>query len=119
MGAGTVGKNAAYVALGMGAHVTLIDNRLRYLSEVLHGNLTTLSSNPLNIASSVRYADVVIGAVLVKGARAPILVTEEMVKEMEPGSVIVDEVNVFQGKLTYRAVAETFGLPYAPLEELL
>ncbi len=197
LGAGTVGKNAAYVALGMGAHVTLIDrdiDRLRYLSEVLHGNLTTLSSNPLNIASSVRHADVVIGAVLVKGARAPILVTEEMVKEMEPGSVIVDVavdqggcvetirptthsdpvyklhgvlhygvpnipgavprtstyalsnatlpyalklaelgfqravwddpalakgVNVFQGKLTYRAVAETFGLPYAPLEELL
>ncbi len=99
IGGGVVGTNAAMVALGMGAHVTIIDkniDRLRYLEEILHGSLTTLSSNPLNIASAVEYADVVIGAVLIKGARAPHLVTREMVERMKPGSVIVD-VAVDQG----------------------
>ncbi len=99
IGGGTVGINAAMMALGMGAHVTIIDisaDRLRYLDEVLHGNLTTLSSNPRNIADSVRHADVVIGAVLVPGAKAPHLVTREMIKAMNPGSVIVD-VAVDQG----------------------
>lgn len=99
IGGGTVGINAAMVALGMGAHVTIIDinaDRLRYLDEVLHGNLTTLSSNPRNIADSVRHADVVIGGVLVPGAKAPHLVTREMVKTMNPGSVVVD-VAVDQG----------------------
>ncbi len=99
IGAGTVGTNAAQIALGMGAHVTLIEknlNRLRYLDQILHGNLTTLASNVHNIAETVRYADVVIGAVLVKGARAPKLVTREMIAEMKEGSVIVD-VDVDQG----------------------
>ncbi|HID62820.1 MAG TPA: alanine dehydrogenase [Anaerolineae bacterium] len=99
IGGGTVGINAAMVALGMGAHVTIIDinaDRLRYLDEVLHGNLTTLSSNPRNIADSVRHADVVIGGVLVPGAKAPHLVTREMLKTMNPGSVVVD-VAVDQG----------------------
>lgn len=99
IGGGTVGTNAAQVALGMGAHVTIIDvniERLRYLAEVLHGNLTTLSSNPVNVAEAVRYADLLIGAVLVKGARAPKIVTAAMVRSMKPGSVIVD-VAVDQG----------------------
>jgi alanine dehydrogenase len=99
IGAGTVGAAAAQVALGMGAHVTLIDRdiaRLRHLSEVLHGNLTTLASNPRNIAESVHHADVVIGAVLVVGARAPRLVTRNMVASMKPGSVVID-VAVDQG----------------------
>ncbi len=100
IGGGTVGINAAMIALGMGAHVTIIDinaDRLRYLDEVLHGkNLTTLSSNPRNIADSVRHADVVIGGVLLPGAKAPRLVTREMVKTMNPGSVIVD-VAIDQG----------------------
>jgi len=100
IGGGTVGINAAMIALGMGAHVTIIDinaDRLRYLDEVLHGkNLTTLSSNPRNIADSVRHADVVIGGVLLPGAKAPHLVTREMIKAMNPGSVIVD-VAVDQG----------------------
>jgi len=197
VGGGTVGTNAAMVALGMGAHVTIIDknlDRLRYLDEILHGNLTTLSSNPLNIATAVEHADVVIGAVLIKGARAPKLVTREMISKMKPGSVVVDVavdqggcvetihptshtnptylvdgvihygvpnipgavprtstyalsnatapyalelankgfvravkenpalakgVNVYQGHVTYKAVADAFGLPYKPLEELL
>ena len=99
IGGGTVGINAAQIALGMGAHVVIIDknlDRLRYLDEVLHGNLTTLASNPRNIADSVRVADLVIGAVLIPGARAPRLVTRELVRQMKPGSVIVD-VAVDQG----------------------
>jgi alanine dehydrogenase len=99
IGGGTVGTNAAEMALGMGASVLILDvntDRLRYLSEVLHGNLMTLASNPLNIAEAVKRADLVIGAVLVAGAKAPHLVTREMVKTMKPGSVIVD-VAVDQG----------------------
>ena len=99
IGGGTVGTNAAYIALGMGAHVVIIDkniDRLRYLEDVLHGNLTTLASNPLNIANAVRRADLLIGAVLIHGARAPKLVTREMVSTMKPGSVIVD-VAIDQG----------------------
>lgn len=99
IGGGTVGTNAALVALGMGAHVIIIDlniDRLRYLSEILRGNLTTLSSNPHNIAEAVKRADVLIGAVLIPGARAPCLVTREMVRSMKPGSVIVD-VAIDQG----------------------
>lgn len=99
IGGGTVGTNAAQVALGLGAHVIIIDRnleRLRYLSKILHGNLTTLSSNPRNIALSVQRADLLVGAVLIPGARAPHLVTREMVSKMHPGSVIVD-VAIDQG----------------------
>jgi len=99
IGGGTVGTNAAKVALGMGGQVIVIDKdleRLCYLSEVLHGNFTTLSSNPLNIAEAVKRADVVIGSVLIKGGPAPKLVTREMIRTMTPGSVIVD-VSVDQG----------------------
>jgi alanine dehydrogenase len=99
VGAGVVGTNAAQVALGMGAHVILIDinlDRLRYLHEVMGGRLTTLSSNPLSIAQAVQRADLLVGAVLVKGARAPRLVTRDMIGTMAPGSVVID-VAVDQG----------------------
>ncbi|MBW1675704.1 MAG: alanine dehydrogenase [Deltaproteobacteria bacterium] len=99
IGAGVVGTNAAQVALGMGAHVMIIDinlDRLRYLSDVTGGRLITMSCNPLNIAETVRRADLLVGAVLIKGAKAPKLVTREMVKTMNPGSVVVD-VSVDQG----------------------
>jgi alanine dehydrogenase len=99
IGGGIVGINAAQMALGMGAHVTIIEknlDRMRYLSEVLLGNLTTLASNPRNIADSVRVADVVIGGVLIHGALAPKLVTREMIRSMQPGSVVVD-VSIDQG----------------------
>lgn len=99
LGAGTVGTNAAQIALGMGAQVTIIArnlNRLRYLSEVLHGNLVTMMSNPYNIAAACKSADLLIGAVLAPGAKAPKLVTREMVRSMQPGSVIVD-VSIDQG----------------------
>lgn len=99
IGGGTVGTNAAQVALGMGARVTVIDinlDRLRYLSEVLRGSLNTVASNRRNIAEAVRRAELVIGAVLIPGAKAPRLVTRDMIATMAPGSVVID-VAVDQG----------------------
>ncbi|MCL2342425.1 MAG: alanine dehydrogenase [Firmicutes bacterium] len=99
IGGGTVGINAAKTAAGMGARVTVLDisrKRLIELDEVFGGKITTLMSTAYNIASAVKKADLLIGAVLVPGAKAPCLVTEEMVKSMEPGSVIVD-VAIDQG----------------------
>ena len=197
VGGGVVGANAAQIALGMGARVTMLDinvDRLRRLSEALHGNFETWASNPLHIARAVERADLVIGAVLVKGARAPKLVSRKMISTMKSGSVIVDVavdqggcvetthatthsnpvyfvdgvlhygvanmpgavprtsthglsnatlpyvlklaklgfegavkadkslalgVNTYQGRLTYPAVAEAFGMNYTPLDELL
>jgi alanine dehydrogenase len=197
LGAGVVGTNAAQMALGMGANVTLLDidaNRLRYLEEVLHGRFTTLSANPFTIAEAVKRADLFIGAVLVKGAKAPRLVTREMIGQMKPGSIVVDVavdqggcvetirpsthsdpiylvdgichygvtnmpgavprtstyalsnavlpflmelatdgftdavrkneallkgVNIYKGKITYKAVAEAFGLEYTALESMI
>ncbi len=99
VGGGTVGTNAAQMALGMGAHVTVLEKsieRMRYLSEVFTGHLTTLYSTAHAVAESVADADVVIGAVLIPGARAPRLVTETMVRSMRPGSVVID-VAIDQG----------------------
>jgi alanine dehydrogenase len=99
IGGGIVGTNAAKMALGLGADVVVLEKngeRMRYLDDVFQGRLRTLTSNPHNIASAVRKADLLIGAVLVPGARAPRLVTEEMVKTMKKGAVIVD-VAVDQG----------------------
>lgn len=99
IGGGVVGTNAAQIALGMGANVILLDidtTRLRQLEQTLHGRFTTLSANVLNIAEAVSRADLLIGAVLIKGARAPRLVTRQMVRNMKPGSVVVD-VSVDQG----------------------
>lgn len=196
LGGGSVGSNAAKVALGMGAQVTLLDtsiDRLYFLEEILHDRFSTLSASPFNIAGMVKTADLLIGGVLLKGAKTPRLVTRGMVATMRPGSVIVDVsvdqgacvetihptthsnpvylvdgvihygvtnmpaavpqtstyaltnmtlpyvsklardgmeavkkdpvlakgVNTFDGKITYRAVAETFGLPHEPLEDIL
>jgi alanine dehydrogenase len=99
IGGGVVGTNAAKMALGLGANVTLLDvnpDRLRQLDDLFHGQLRTLMSNSYNIAQAVKKADLLIGAVLIPGRRAPRLVTEEMVKTMTPGSVIVD-VAIDQG----------------------
>jgi alanine dehydrogenase len=99
IGGGIVGTNAAKMALGLGADVVVLEkngDRIRYLDDVFQGRLRTLMSNPHNIANAVRKADLLIGAVLVPGARAPRLVTEEMVKTMKKGAVIVD-VAVDQG----------------------
>ncbi len=99
IGGGVVGTNAAQIALGMGANVTILDlnvDRLRYLDEVLHGRIHTLASNRHNLAAAAREADLVIGGVLIAGARAPKLVTREMIAAMRPGSVVVD-VAIDQG----------------------
>ncbi|WP_372812959.1 alanine dehydrogenase [Paenibacillus sp.] len=99
LGGGIVGTNAAKIALGMGANVVVIERsaeRLRYLDDVFHGRIRTLMSNPYNIANAVQKADLLIGAVLIPGAKAPKLVTEDMVRTMKPGAVIVD-VAVDQG----------------------
>lgn len=198
VGGGIVGTNAAKMALGLGANVVVIErsgDRLRYLDDVFGGRIRTLMSNPYNIANAVQKADLLIGAVLIPGAKAPKLVTEEMVRQMKPGAVIVDVavdqggsietvdrvtthseptytkhgvihyavanmpgavprtstfaltnvtigyamelagrgvtralygnpslrlgVNTYQGQVTYGAVAESLGLPYAALDTLL
>jgi alanine dehydrogenase len=93
IGGGIVGTNAAKMAIGLGAKVSILDinpDRLRYLDDIFGGSVQTLMSNPYNIANAVKESDLLIGAVLIPGARAPKLVTEEMVQSMEPGSVIVD-----------------------------
>jgi alanine dehydrogenase len=99
LGGGVVGRNAATVAIGMGAQVTVLDVRaetMAYLEDVFRGAIETLYSNPTNIEQTVARADLVVGAVLVTGAVAPKLVTEELIGRMEPGSVVVD-VAVDQG----------------------
>lgn len=93
IGGGQAGTNAARIAVGMGAQVTVLDlsiDRLRQLDEIFGNGIQTLVSNPFNIAEAVKDADLVIGAVLIPGAKAPTLVTEEMVQSMQPGSVLVD-----------------------------
>jgi alanine dehydrogenase len=99
VGAGTVGTSAVKRAAGMGARVTVIDiniDRLRYLEDIFRNSIETLYSNRFNLMEAVSRADLVIGSVLIPGARAPKLITEEMVKNMKPGSVIVD-VAIDQG----------------------
>lgn len=99
IGGGVVGTNAAKRAIGMGAKVTILDinlDRLRQLDDIFGHSVQTLASNSYNIAEAVKSADLLIGGVLIPGAKAPRLVTEEMVKAMQPGSVIVD-VAIDQG----------------------
>jgi alanine dehydrogenase len=197
IGGGIVGYNSAVITLGLGAHVRILDrsvDRLRHLEEILSGRVELVMSSSLEIERSVLEADVVIGAVLIPGARAPKLITAEMVSAMKEGAVVCDVsidqggcfetsrptthsdpvyvvedvthycvsnmpgavpitstfaltnvtlpyveeiadygvraaivrdvtlargVNVFDGKLTYEAVAEAHGLEYSPLEELV
>lgn len=197
LGAGVVGFNAAYVAKGMGAHVTVMDvnlDRLRYIEDVWGNSIRTLYSNRHNIESMIAEADLVIGAVLLPGAKTPFLVTRDMLPLMKKGAVLVDVsvdqggcietthptthhdpvffvddilhygvanmpgavphtstlalvnatlryglaiadkgwkqavlddaplakgVNVLDGKITYRPVAEAHGMEYTPLEEII
>jgi len=99
IGGGVAGLNAAKIACGQGAHVTILDvdhERLKYIDDVLHGHVITVYSNPYAVEKSAGYADVLIGAVLIAGARAPVLVTKDMVSRMKRGSVIID-ISVDQG----------------------
>ncbi len=99
LGGGVVGSNAARVAAGLGANVRILDvnlDRLRYLDEIMPPNVTTLYSDRHTILESIERADLVVGAILITGARAPRLVRREDLKRMKPGSVIVD-VAIDQG----------------------
>lgn len=99
LGAGVVGIQAAKMAAGLGAHVTIMDvnmKRLRYVNDVMPPHVVTEFSNEFNIRKHIKTHDLIIGAVLLKGAKAPNLITRDMLKEMRPGTVIVD-VAVDQG----------------------
>ena len=99
LGGGVVGTQAAKLAAGLGAHVTIVDvnlDRLRYLDDVMPANVFTGYSDPYTIREQLELADLVIGAVLIPGALAPQLITRDMLKIMKPGAVIVD-VGVDQG----------------------
>lgn len=99
IGGGIVGANAARMAVGLGADVSILDtnpDRLRQLDDLFQGRVRTIISNPYNVGQAVQRADLLIGAVLIPGARTPRIVTEDMVKSMAPGSVIVD-VAIDQG----------------------
>ena len=99
LGAGVVGRVAAKAALSRGAHVIILDRdlqRLKYIETHFDRKITTVAANPYTISRGVKFADVLIGAVLIKGEMAPHVVTEEMVKTMKAGAVIVD-VSIDQG----------------------
>ena len=99
LGGGVVGTQAAKMAAGLGAQVFILDlnlARLRYLADVMPPNVNTLYSNEMNIRNLIQSADLIVGAVLIPGAKAPFLITRDMLKEMEPGTVLVD-VAVDQG----------------------
>jgi alanine dehydrogenase len=99
LGAGMAGMNAAWIAAGMEAEVVVVDrnlDRLRMIDQVMRGRITTLMSDRLTVEQRVRESDVVIGTVLIPGARAPKLVSREMVASMRPGSVVID-ISVDQG----------------------
>lgn len=113
LGAGIVGTNAAKVAAGLGADVKLMDinlDRLRYLDDVMPANVDTLYSDPHTVREQLRLADLVIGAVLIPGAKAPRLVSREDLKEMKSGTVIVD-VAIDQGGCVETARATTHSQP--------
>jgi alanine dehydrogenase len=113
LGGGVVGLNAAKTAAGLGARVTVLDvnpSRLRHLEDILPKNVITLVSNRRVIREEVRDTDLLIGAIYIEGAKAPRLVTEEMVKQMKPGSVIVD-VAIDQGGCVETAKPTTHSHP--------
>jgi alanine dehydrogenase len=99
LGGGVVGTQAAKMAAGLGAHVTIMDvslSRLRYLDDIMPPNVDTMMSNEYNIRERIKVSDLIIGAVLIPGAKAPHLITRDMLKIMRPGTVLVD-VAVDQG----------------------
>jgi alanine dehydrogenase len=121
LGGGIVGTNAAKMALGLGAHVTIIDRslpRLRQLDDIFNGRLVTLASNPLTIGESLKTADLAIGAVLIPGAAAPKLVKRAQVAAMKPGAVIVD-VAIDQGGCFETAHATTHTEPIYFVDNVL
>lgn len=121
MGCGIVGLNAAQIASGLGAHVTVLDishNRLKYVEDIMRGRVMTVYSTKYTIQKAVEYADVLIGAVLVPGAKAPVLVTEQMVARMKPGSVIID-VSIDQGGCVETIRPTSHGEPIYKLYDVI
>jgi alanine dehydrogenase len=121
LGGGIVGVNAAKIAAGMGANVFIMDvnlNRLRYLDDIMPKNVTTVFSSAGNIREYIKTMDLVIGAVLIPGAKAPHLITRDMLKTMMPGSVIVD-VAIDQGGCIETAKATTHDDPIYVVDEVV
>jgi alanine dehydrogenase len=121
LGGGVVGANAAKVAAGLGANVTILDvnlDRLRYLDDVMPRNVTTLFSDRHNILDSLKRADLVIGAVLIPGARAPRLVRQEDLKHMPPRAVIID-VAIDQGGCVETARPTTHSQPTYLVDDII
>ena len=121
LGGGIAGSNAALIAIGMGATVTIIDknmDRLRYLDETLIGKVATRFSNSVNVKDAVTESDLVIGAALTPGAKAPTLVDEDMVKEMKKGSVISD-IAIDQGGNIKTSKPTTLAQPVKVVHEVL
>lgn len=121
IGGGIVGANAAKMAIGTGAQVTLLDinlQRLRYLDDIHGGRLKTLMSNRFNLLESLRTADLVIGAVLIPGAKAPRLITREMLTHMQKGSVVVD-VGIDQGGVLETSRPTTHSEPIFEVEGVI
>ena len=121
LGGGIVGTEAAKMAAGLGADVTIMDislKRLRYLDDIMPANVKTQMSNDYNIRSQVRVSDLIIGAVLIPGTKAPFLVTKDMLKTMNPGTVMVD-VAVDQGGCIETTVPSTHDHPTYVIEEVI
>lgn len=121
IGGGIVGTEAAKMAAGLGADVTIMDvslKRLRYLDDIMPANVKTMMSNQFNIREMVQTHDVIIGAVLIPGAKAPHLVTRDMLKTMKPGTVLVD-VAVDQGGCFETTVATTHADPTFNIDDVI
>ncbi|HTA46585.1 MAG TPA: alanine dehydrogenase [Bryobacteraceae bacterium] len=121
IGGGIVGMNAAKVATGMGAHVTIIDrnlDRLRALDDIFNSQIVTLASNSWTISETLKLSDLVIGGVLIPGASAPKLVRREMIKRMRRGSVVVD-VAIDQGGCFETSHATTHSDPVYTVDNVI
>ncbi|WP_258103358.1 alanine dehydrogenase [Marinoscillum sp. MHG1-6] len=121
LGGGVVGTNAAKMAAGMGADVTILDvnlPRLRYLDDVMPANVDTLMSNEYNIRELISTHDLIVGSVLIPGAKAPHLITRDMLKDMKPGTVLVD-VAVDQGGCIETCKPTTHESPTYVIDDVL
>lgn len=121
LGGGVVGTQAAHMAAGLGADVTMFDislERLRYLDDIMPQNVTTMMSNEYNIREMLPKVDLIVGAVLIPGAKAPHLITRDMLKEMRPGTVVVD-VAVDQGGCIETCKPTTHAEPTYFVEDVL
>ncbi|MGX7686058.1 alanine dehydrogenase [Flectobacillus roseus] len=121
LGGGIVGTQAAKMAAGLGANVTIMDislPRLRYLEDVMPANVDTVMSNEYNVREAIKLADLIIGAVLIPGAKAPHLITRDMLREMKPGTVLVD-VAVDQGGCIETCTPTTHENPTFVIDEIV